>query len=50
MVTYYNTKDMVSFANYMMDLIISEERTPDADGNYQVYHADFQNWLDLQKK
>lgn len=59
MVTYFNKKDMISFAEYM----VSEERTqriinhpeaasmpPVAERLQQVHHADFHNWLEWKER
>lgn len=49
MVTYFNRKDLVSFANWYADKINIGEKLPDPDGNYRVTHTDIENWLETQK-
>lgn len=44
MVTQYNSKDMVLFANHMMHLVSTGQKKADPSGLYQVSHADFENW------
>ena len=48
MVTTFNTKDMIQFTNWMMKRIASGEKQADPSGDYEVTHADLENWK-LQK-
>lgn len=64
MVTYFNSKDMTSFGEYLLseerektikeqyEQEISEgrERPPFGEIVNQVHHSDFENWKKLNKK
>jgi hypothetical protein len=50
MVTQYNGKDMTSFANHFAQLIQTGKKQPNASGEYEVSHADMENWKDSISK
>lgn len=50
MVTYYNTKDMVSFGNYLMEKIRTGEKQEYPDGKFHVSHADMENWKEEMRQ
>ncbi len=44
MVTQYNKTDLVKFGNYLLKLVNEGMKEPDASGDYNVTHADIENW------
>lgn len=45
MVTQFNRKDLVSFGNYLLHLVTTEQKHADPSGALEVSHADLENWL-----